>query len=146
MNEVSLGFAKCTTCKKDIPYGQKYYVCNVTTCNQKRNNYVFCSVGCWDAHVPLMRHKDSWAEEKMAPRRIISPTNSTVIKTEPDILVVTTKVKSYIKDRADMNTSDKIMEILSEKIRRLCDDAIDQARAEGRKTVLDRDMYGSSEN
>lgn len=27
----------------------------------------FCSVECWDAHVPTMRHRDAWAIEKRAP-------------------------------------------------------------------------------
>jgi hypothetical protein len=28
---------------------------------------VFCSVACWDAHVPTMRHRESWAEEQRSP-------------------------------------------------------------------------------
>jgi len=28
---------------------------------------VFCSVSCWDAHVPTLRHKESWAIEQKAP-------------------------------------------------------------------------------
>ena len=27
----------------------------------------FCSVNCWDAHAPIMRHRDSWAEESRLP-------------------------------------------------------------------------------
>jgi hypothetical protein len=133
-------WGKCTTCKKDILHGQKYWVCNVSTCNTKRNNYIFCTVGCWDAHVPLLRHKDSWAEEKMAPRKLMGPGATPAAKAPEEVLVVASKVKSYIKDRADMNTSDRVMEILSEKIKILCNDAIDKAREEGRKTVLDRDF------
>ncbi|MEK7355697.1 MAG: hypothetical protein AAB250_04575, partial [Bdellovibrionota bacterium] len=59
---------------------------------------------------------------------------------ENEILVVASKLKSYIKARSDMNTSDAVMEKLSHKLRRLCDGAIDKARSEGRKTVLDRDL------
>ena len=135
---------KCNTCKKNIGFGESYYVCNVTTCNTTRTGFVFCSVACWDAHVPIMKHKDSWAEERKAPRRVVaggsgaSPAAS--FRPAPEPLVVVTKVKSYIKERADMNTSDKIMDILSEKIRRICNDAIDKAREEGRKTVLERDF------
>ncbi len=138
----SSAWQKCTTCKKEIAYGQKFWVCNVSTCNTKRNNYMFCSVGCWDAHVPLLRHKDSWAEERQAPKRLMGPGGmmATVAKPVEDVLVVASKVKSYIKDRADMNTSDRVMEILTAKIKILCDDAIDKAREEGRKTVLDRDF------
>jgi hypothetical protein len=58
---------KCTTCKKPILFRQVYWVCNVSTCNRKRTGLTFCSVDCWDAHVPVLRHKDSWAEERSAP-------------------------------------------------------------------------------
>lgn len=92
--------------------------------------------------MPIMRHKDSWAEEKMAPRKLMGPGSSTssVARPPEDVLVVASKVKSYIKDRADFNCSDKVMDILTAKVKILCDDAIDKAREEGRKTVLDRDF------
>jgi len=57
----------CSSCKKPIAHGAMYYVCNVSTCNRKRTGLVFCSVDCWDSHVPMMRHRDSWAEERTAP-------------------------------------------------------------------------------
>lgn len=58
---------KCNSCKKAIPFRQTYYTCNVSTCNRKRTGLVFCEVSCWDAHVPLMNHRESWAEEHIAP-------------------------------------------------------------------------------
>src|SRR5580700_6598118 len=58
---------RCNSCKKPIAYGGSYWVCNVSTCNRKRTGLVFCSVSCWDAHVPLMNHRDSWAEERTSP-------------------------------------------------------------------------------
>lgn len=58
---------KCTTCKKPISFRSVYWVCNVSTCNRKRTGLTFCSVDCWDAHVPVLRHKESWAEERRAP-------------------------------------------------------------------------------
>ncbi|OFZ20978.1 MAG: hypothetical protein A2X94_06490 [Bdellovibrionales bacterium GWB1_55_8] len=60
---------RCSSCKKPIRYGQLYWVCNVSTCNRKRTGLVFCEVSCWDAHVPLMNHRESWAEERKAPTR-----------------------------------------------------------------------------
>lgn len=57
----------CSSCKKDIPYRASYYVCSVSTCNRKRTGYAFCSVDCWDAHVPMMNHREAWAEERTAP-------------------------------------------------------------------------------
>ena len=57
---------KCTTCKKSIPFGGKFYICNVTTCHRKRAGLIFCDVSCWDAHLPVLRHKEAWAIEKKA--------------------------------------------------------------------------------
>jgi hypothetical protein len=58
---------KCNSCKRPIAFGQTYWVCNVSTCNRKRTGLVFCDVSCWDAHVPGMNHRESWAEERSAP-------------------------------------------------------------------------------
>lgn len=57
-----------------------------------------------------------------------------------EILVVASKVKGYIKATAGMNTSDKVMEMISNKVRLICDQAIANARNDGRKTVMDRDV------
>jgi hypothetical protein len=58
---------KCNSCKKPIAYLATYWVCNVSTCNRKRTGLVFCEVSCWDAHLPMMNHRESWAEERTAP-------------------------------------------------------------------------------
>ncbi len=60
---------KCSSCKKPLPYRSEYWVCNVSTCNRKRTGLVFCTVSCWDAHVPMMNHRESWAEERKSPAR-----------------------------------------------------------------------------
>jgi hypothetical protein len=57
-----------------------------------------------------------------------------------DVLVVVSKVKKYIRDRAGMNTSDAVAEALGAHVRKVCDDAIRNAARDGRKTVLDRDV------
>jgi hypothetical protein len=57
-----------------------------------------------------------------------------------EILVVGSKLKQYIRDRGGLNTSDSVMETLSDRLRILCDRAIRTARRDGRKTVLDRDI------
>ncbi|MBM4370802.1 MAG: hypothetical protein FJ098_04065 [Deltaproteobacteria bacterium] len=59
---------RCSTCRNPIPPGARYWVCSVSTCNRKRTGLFFCSPPCWDAHVPLMNHRDAWAEERRAPR------------------------------------------------------------------------------
>jgi len=60
--------------------------------------------------------------------------------TENEVLVVASKVKKYIRDRSGMNTSANVLAALSNKIRQLCDQAVEQAKADNRKTVMDRDF------
>jgi len=57
-----------------------------------------------------------------------------------EVVVVASKVKSYIKSQGDMKTSANVLQALSDKVRSLCDEAIEAARSDGRKTVLDRDI------
>jgi histone H3/H4 len=64
--------------------------------------------------------------------------NENTEKTE--VLVVASKIKTYIKTKSGMNTSAAVMERLSQKVRQLADEAIENAKREGRKTVMDRDF------
>jgi histone H3/H4 len=57
-----------------------------------------------------------------------------------EILVVASKVKNYIRTQSGMNTSSAVMDALSRKIRKMCDQAIEHAKQDGRKTVMDRDF------
>jgi len=57
-----------------------------------------------------------------------------------EVLVVASKVKKYIKEKAEMNTAGNVVEALSDRIREMCDAAIEAARKDGRKTVKDRDL------
>ena len=144
---------KCNSCKKEINYSSPYYVCSVSTCNSKTKGLSFCSVNCYDRHLPGARHRDSYAIEEISPdkstreaKRSIVTANTagpqTISKNQvpKDILIVVSKLKNYIKLTADMNTSGSVMETLSDKVREICDQAVDEARANGRKTVLDRDF------
>lgn len=150
---------KCSTCKKDILFNQIYYVCDISTCRTNRTNYAFCSVICWDGHLPIERHradsasaiekrapteKQAMAEaaEKSsapAPKRILAPSESSSAD-EDEILVVVSKVRKYISDKSGMNTSAGVYKVLTEKIKRICDQSIEEARRQSRKTVLDRDV------
>ncbi len=157
-------FRVCSTCKKPIAFEARYYRCSVSTCNRPRLALYFCSVACWDAHVPEARHRDAWAEETRAPtraaweaeqraeeasekkrddapvreRRVVSAAAEAELPRE--VLVVVSKLKAYVKARSGFNTSDNVVEALSDHLRRLCDLAIDNASVDGRKTVLDRDF------
>jgi histone H3/H4 len=154
----------CSECKKPIAFLAAFYRCSVSTCNRKRTGLFFCSVSCWDAHVPMMRHRDAWAEKAVAPsresylaelaeeaeeeqakmadetdkaRRIVGLSDDGLPK---DVLVVVSKLKAYVKARSGMSTSDGAMEVLSKHLRVLCDEAIRHAGTAGRKTVMDRDF------
>ncbi|MGK5086571.1 hypothetical protein WDW86_03365 [Bdellovibrionota bacterium FG-2] len=67
--------------------------------------------------------------------------------TKTETLVVASKVKNYIRESSQMNTSAAVMEILSARVRSLCDQAVENAKKDGRKTVMDRDfeVAGGSE-
>ena len=60
-----------------------------------------------------------------------------------DLLVVASKVKQYIKDKSQMSTSANTLVALTEILKGVCDQAIQKAQAEGRKTVMDRDVPGA---
>ncbi len=158
---------KCSSCKKEIPYSSKYYECSVSTCVGERKGYVFCSVPCWEVHLPTARHKDAAAIEQRSParpaqtasspptsssnpatmsatpaRRIVRPGEAVAIPAgvEKDVLIVVSKFKKFIKDVADMNTSESVIDLLSDRVRKIALEAIENARKEGRKTVMDRDF------
>lgn len=60
---------RCGTCRKELGFEAPYFQCSVSTCRRPRTGLVFCSVPCWDAHVPLLRHRESWAEPATSPSR-----------------------------------------------------------------------------
>ncbi len=57
-----------------------------------------------------------------------------------DILVVASKIKALIKEKGGMNTSASVLEALSKVVERECEKAIESAKSEKRKTVMDRDF------
>jgi hypothetical protein len=180
---------QCSSCRAAIGFEQIYWECSVSTCARvARTGLFFCSVSCWEAHLPTMRHREAWAVEKRSPTaaawqrqlteesRLATPSPASAapaavktsapaaVKTsaparveprrqvvappapadeqggEDDILIVVSKLKKYIRGTSGMNTSDNVMPVLSDHLRRICDRAIQKAAEEGRKTVLDRDF------
>ncbi|OGQ08989.1 MAG: hypothetical protein A3G32_09095 [Deltaproteobacteria bacterium RIFCSPLOWO2_12_FULL_40_28] len=57
-----------------------------------------------------------------------------------EVLVVASKIKKLIKEKGDCNTSSSTMEALSERLHKLIEKGIENAKADGRKTVMDRDI------
>lgn len=159
MNQIDNYWRKCSSCKKDIGFKTKYYECSVSTCTGIRTGYVFCSVNCWEVHLPGAKHRDAGAIEKLspstafqqqneAPKRIIisgNPAASTPASIKKssisnEVLVVVSKMKQYIRDVSEFNTSEDVNQIISDLIRIQCDKAILNAKADGRKTVMARDF------
>lgn len=178
---------RCSSCKKPLAFAAQYYVCSVSTCTRKRSGFQFCSVDCWETHLPMMRHREAWAVEETAPtreawarelaaeaegsaprsaatptataappvasapavrkagegdrgRRIAVPSAPAEPAAPREVLVIASRLKDYIRQRYGMNTSDGVLEPLSDALRRLCDRAVLAARDEGRKTLLERDF------
>ena len=150
---------KCIVCKNEINFSTKYYKCSVSSCDKKRAPAQFCTVDCWDVHRSIMSHKSAGADEYQSPSkaeliasesngskvRIIKPESSTSksalseANTE-DVLIVVSKLKTYVKSRSDLSTAADVMPELSKIIRSECDKAIERARADGRKTLMARDF------
>jgi hypothetical protein len=111
---------------------------------------VFCDIRCFDAHVPVLNHRDAGAFEKKAPTQaeaskiaqgdLNSRANNHSASPEDEILVVVSKVKAYIRAKSEMNTSDSVMDVLSDFVRAKSDHAMASAGNSGRKTVLERDL------
>jgi len=105
---------------------------------------------CFESHLPGARHRDAGAVEKLAPRVLIAANQPAGVtsfspaaqsqKTPQEVLIIASRLKEYILAKSDYNTSASVMDVLSDHVRILCDRAIDHARSEGRRTVMDRDF------
>jgi histone H3/H4 len=156
---------KCSTCKKELPFGAAYYICSVSTCQGKRTGLHFCTVECWDAHLGFARHRDAGALDAVAPTRekylasledapapeakkiLVRPAGPSPSPSPPsssgdavETLVVVSKVKQLIRDQSEMSTSQCAIDALTQKVVQECRKAIDNAKVAGRKTVMGRDI------
>lgn len=149
---------RCSACKKPIATGAVYWVCSVSTCNRERTALAFCTVECWEVHLPSANHREAWAVEKRAPasalttrlhggdaktgRRLLvrEERKPEAPRTPREILIIASRLKDYIRARSGYNTSDGVMDPLSDLVRRICDEAIKNAQRDGRMTVLERDI------
>ena len=59
---------------------------------------------------------------------------------EKEVMVIASKIKAYIKSSGDLKCSATVMDVLSDKIRTMCNEAIEKAKAAKRKTVQDKDF------
>lgn len=164
----------CSTCKKPILHGGRWFKCSVSTCNSGRFQLAFCSVTCWDAHSPAMNHRSNvWAiEERVpaseaAPGKVVPAASMVTVGPRPvatpprpmaesaerrivrgpsearepeEVLIIASRLKDYVREQSEFNTSADVFEALSDIVRDATRDAIDRARAEGRRTVMARDF------
>lgn len=49
--------AFCSTCRARIAADAPRYRCSVTACNAGRVKLRFCSVACFERHIPTARHR-----------------------------------------------------------------------------------------
>jgi hypothetical protein len=157
---------RCSACKNPIALGAQYFVCSVSTCQHKRTGLAFCSVECWEVHLPGANHREAWALDRTAPKRredvASAPASSSssgsdaprrrIIPNTPkaqagsdnavpmETLIIGSRLKAYVLASSGLATSDKVMGPLSEIVRKAIDQAIRRARDGDRKTVLDRDI------
>ena len=157
---------RCSACKEPIGVAALYWVCSVSTCNRKRTGLVFCTPDCWEVHLPTMNHREAWALEKISPATAVeaeAAAKPSAAKREPqrrlvrpdmakpasgsnppeEVLIVASRLKAYVLARDGMNTSDRVLDPLSDIVRDFVDRAIENARREGRRTILDRDIPGA---
>ena len=75
-------------------------------------------------------------------RRLVRPAQSapTAPPVPTEVLIVASRLRDYVRAKSGYNTSARVLEPLSEIVRRICDQAIENARRDGRMTVLDRDV------
>lgn len=108
-------------------------------------------MNCFEVHLPGAKHRDAGAIEKVAPKVIMAGAPNTASSSaassqpagaasEHEILIIASRLKDYITARSEFNTSASVMECLSDFVRRASDQAIENAKADGRRTVMDRDF------
>jgi hypothetical protein len=59
-------YVVCSICRKSLHVGDRIWRCSVSTCNSGRVKFYFCSIACWDAHLPTARHRNASAIEEIA--------------------------------------------------------------------------------
>jgi hypothetical protein len=77
---------------------------------------------------------------KEAGRPMAQGSTGGTVSNNNEVLVIASRLKDYISAKSDFNTSGDVMQVLSNHLRVVCDRAIDNARADGRKTVMERDF------
>ena len=160
---------RCSNCKNEIGLGSKYWQCSVASCTKVRAPVQFCSPDCWAVHEEIAFHKNAWAVEYLAPKTAepaaslapvaslasvasatpaspgvkpsVAVSASRVVAEGGEVLVVVSRLKEFVQQKSNgMSTSDQVVPLLSDHVRRMADLSIASAKTNNRKTVLDRDL------
>lgn len=59
---------------------------------------------------------------------------------EQESLIIASKVKNLIRQKSGMNSASNIVETLSSLVEKRCNEAIERAKKDRRKTVMARDF------
>lgn len=87
--------------------------------------------------------RDAIAHAQKLGRKTVMGKDFNLYIENPNIgeaLVVASKVKKMIKDEAGLSTSSQAIEQLTIRVQAVCNKAIENATADKRKTVMDRDF------
>lgn len=87
--------------------------------------------------------RDAMAHTKKLGRKTVMGKDFNLYVEKSDIeeaLVVASKVKKLIKDEAGLSTSSQAIDQLTVRVQTVCLKAIENAKADKRKTVMDRDF------
>ena len=79
--------------------------------------------------------------QKLGRKTVMGKDFNLYVETPVDeVLVVASKVKKMIKDEAGLSTSAQAIQQLTIRVQTICLAAIENAKADKRKTVMDRDF------
>ncbi len=60
---------------------------------------------------------------------------------EQDVLVVVSKLKSYIKETHGLNTAGEVPAVITKAVKLITEQAVVNAKKDGRKTLMERDFH-----
>ena len=117
-------------------------VCSVSTCNQTRTALAFCTVSCWDAHLPVARHRERGPrsaprparrggrrEREAAPARASGGATPPPPPAESEVLSSRAGSRSTSASNPRLSHLRRVLGPLSEIVKRVCDEAIRSAHA-----------------
>ncbi len=89
---------------------------------------------------PVQERKNIAFKNKPNEERKHQPMSEAEPEGQNEILIVASKLKEYVRKQSGFNTSQSTFAALSDLVRKATDQAIENAKADGRKTVMDRDF------